>query len=121
MEPTTPENQTPKPQTEKTDKKDHTKAGLAYLLSFLSGIFFLLTEKENNYVKFHAAQSTILGIALYILSFLLDGALMMLATLVFLVLAFMVYQGKDIRIPVIADYADKLKNKFSNPPSPPAS
>ena len=34
-------------------------AALAYLGGMLSGIAFLILEKENRYVRFHAMQSTI--------------------------------------------------------------
>ncbi len=40
---------------------------LSYLLPPLSGIFFILKEKENDFVRFHAYQSTLFGRVSYIL------------------------------------------------------
>ena len=35
-------------------------AALSYLVGFVTGIIFLLVEKENKFVRFHAMQSTLL-------------------------------------------------------------
>ncbi len=58
---------------------DQNLAGaLAYLLGPITGILFLVLEKENRFVRFHAMQSTILGvgwIAVSIVLSLVSGAL----------------------------------------------
>ncbi len=36
---------------------------LAYFLGPITGIFFLVVEKQNAFVRFHAAQSVVLAIA----------------------------------------------------------
>ena len=41
---------------------------LAYLLGPITGIIFLVVEKENRFVRFHAMQSTVLSIAWIIVS-----------------------------------------------------
>lgn len=45
---------------------------LAYVLGPITGILFLVLEKENRFVRFHAMQSTILGVAWIALSFVLS-------------------------------------------------
>lgn len=42
----------------------NTAACLCYLLGWLSGIVFLLLEKENTFVRFHAMQSLVTALAL---------------------------------------------------------
>ncbi|KAJ2399747.1 hypothetical protein GGI23_002464 [Coemansia sp. RSA 2559] len=39
------------------------EAAIAYLLCIYSGLFLLIMEKKNDYVRFHAWQSTLLSIA----------------------------------------------------------
>lgn len=41
---------------------------LSYLFLLIGGIIFLLIEKDNKYVRFHAAQSIVAGIASIVLS-----------------------------------------------------
>lgn len=39
-------------------------AALSYLLGPLTGVLFLVLEKENRFVRFHAAQSITVGVIL---------------------------------------------------------
>ena len=45
---------------------------LAYLLGPITGIAFLVLEKENRFVRFHAAQSIAIGIILIVASIALS-------------------------------------------------
>jgi uncharacterized membrane protein len=101
---------------------------LAYILGWISGIILLVIEKENKFVRFHAAQSVVLYLGLFILDFILGllasisyigfifGLISMLIALVsfvlWLFLMFKAYKGEMYRLPVIADYADQLEQKF---------
>ncbi len=40
---------------------------LSYLIAPLTGILFLVIEKSNSYVRFHAMQSTVVGVAWIVL------------------------------------------------------
>lgn len=42
------------------NQSERTKGAAAYLLGPITGIYFLLTEKQNNFVRFHAMQSTLI-------------------------------------------------------------
>ena len=45
---------------------DQNVAGaLAYFFGALTGIFFLVTEKENKFVRFHAMQSIMVTVAVF--------------------------------------------------------
>jgi uncharacterized membrane protein len=46
-------------------------AALAYVLGPITGILFYLLEKDNRFVRFHAAQSIAISIALFIIGFVL--------------------------------------------------
>ncbi len=112
---------------------DKNVAGaLAYLLGFVTGIILLLIEKDREFVRFHAAQSIVVFVGLFILNIVLGiigsalafsgmglgfismifGLLSMLIWLItfilWIFLMYMAYQGKKPRIPVAAEIADNL-------------
>ncbi|HEX6480748.1 MAG TPA: hypothetical protein VF043_18060 [Ktedonobacteraceae bacterium] len=109
-------------------------AGLSYLLSLVGGLIFYFGEKYNHFVRFSAMQSIIfsvstialvfvlfilqviftatiflspLAFALFCLTFLLIFA----GAAVHLILAVFAFQGKTMRLPVIANYADKYVSR----------
>ena len=51
-----------------TGLSPNVAGALAYLLGPLTGILFLVLEKENRFVRFHAAQSVLVSIAMVVLS-----------------------------------------------------
>jgi uncharacterized membrane protein len=102
---------------------------LSYLLGFITGIIFLVLEKENRFVRFHAAQSitvSVLLVLIYtgltILSAIL-GVIPVVGWLVGLLLTFVVgigsivlwlllmlraFQGREWRVPVAEVWARKI-------------
>jgi len=51
---------------------DENVAGLlCYFLGFITGIVFLVVEKKSRFVKFHAMQSTITFLSLFVISVVL--------------------------------------------------
>ncbi|MEO6528760.1 MAG: DUF4870 domain-containing protein [Gemmatimonadaceae bacterium] len=44
---------------------------LAYVLGPITGILFYILEKDNRFIRFHAAQSIVVSLALFILGFVL--------------------------------------------------
>jgi len=110
-------------------------AGCSYILTWITGLIFFFTEKENKFVRFNAAQAICLGILSAVLgflySFLVVGAAtaamaspeaaaggMGLMGLVFMVvwLGFFAlwvvclikaFTGKWFKIPIIGDMAMK--------------
>lgn len=102
---------------------------LAYLLGPITGIIFLVIEKENRFVRFHAMQSTllcvawiILGIALSILSavlavvpvlglivgLLLSVGLGLVGFVLWLLLMYKAYQGKEWSLPIVGPQSRRL-------------
>jgi len=89
---------------------------LSYLVGFISGIVFLVIEKENKFVRFHAMQSTIVSGSLFVLQIVLSFIpfLVMLSPLVglaglalWIILMIKAYQGEMFKLPVIGDIAEK--------------
>lgn len=105
---------------------DNVAGALCYLLGLITGVLFLVLApySQNRAVRFHAWQSILLNIAwivvwivLSILSFLMSVFSLILVP-VFLVLPlaglglwlwimWSVYSNKVVRLPVLADIADK--------------
>jgi len=48
---------------------ENVEALLTYVLGWITGIVFLILEKNSKFVRFHAMQSTITFLGLTILSF----------------------------------------------------
>lgn len=94
------------------------KAAATYVLGFITGIVFLVVEKEDKFVRFHAMQSTVVFGALFILGFVpVIGAVLglIIAPLTFilwLVLMYKAYSGEKFKLPVVGDFAEKQLEKF---------
>jgi len=104
--------------TEKTSTglEANLAAALSYLVGFVTGAVFLVMEKENRFVRFHAMQSTLVFAAIVLIDILLQilpilGALLVVflvipaSAVLWLVLMFKAYQGEEFRLPLIGDIA----------------
>ncbi len=95
---------------------------LAYLLGFITGIILLLVEKENKFVRFHAMQSTIVFLGIFVAQFILGvipvigallGMLLSIASLIlWLVLMIKAFQGELYKLPYIGKIADEQLAKM---------
>ena len=108
--------------TEKTSTglEANLAAALSYLVGFVTGAIFLVVEKENRFVRFHAMQSTLLFAGIVALDILLQivpllGSLVVLflvipaSAVLWLVLMFKAYQGEEFKLPIIGQIAaDKI-------------
>ncbi len=95
----------------------NTAAALSYVLGWLTGIVFLLIEKDS-FVRFHAAQSIVVfGILTIVV--LIPGIGWVIAPLawivgfvLWLVLIFKAYQGEEFKLPWVGNVAKKLLGKI---------
>ena len=89
---------------------------LSYLVGFVTGIIFLVVEKENRFVRFHAMQSTLLFLGLVLvhvvlnlipfLGFLLSAFVLVPASaLLWLLLMFKAFQGEEFKLPLVGQVA----------------
>jgi uncharacterized membrane protein len=91
-------------------------AALSYFLGFVTGIAFLVLEKQNRFVRFHALQSVLAfgGITLLwmllnavpLLGFVLGVMVIIPASaILWLVLMFKAYQGEEFSLPIVGPIA----------------
>ena len=93
---------------------------LCYVLGWVTGLAFLLLEKENKFVRFHAIQSiivfgavTVLYIILFWIPFL-GWIIWLLALVLWIVLMIKAYQGEMFKLPVAGQIAENQVNKSSS-------
>ena len=102
---------------------------LCYVFGWITGLIFLLIEKDSKFVKFHAVQSFVLGIAFTLIYFILDKLLLVvfwyywpmislitsLAELSYLLvsvfLALKAYQMQWYELPIIGNIAKNVAEK----------
>lgn len=108
----------------------NVSAGLSYIVGLVTGLVFYFVEKQNHFVRFHAAQSTIfsgavvvLWAVLFFLSTFITLAiggilsfgfgclydLVILASVVYwLFVMIMAFMGRYYKIPLVSGYAEKM-------------
>ena len=93
---------------------------LVYLGTIIASILILLLEKDNKFVRFHAIQSLVTTIAIFIIVmvtsaiasvfwvlFMLIPLIWLLAFALLIFLMYKTYQGEMYRLPAIGDFAAK--------------
>jgi uncharacterized membrane protein len=123
-----------------TGLDENVAALLAYIFGWLSGLIFLLLEKDSRLVRFHAMQSILLNVLFAVIAFVLwivtfifvliasqvAGVLgtivTLLATLLWIVFCvglliawvmclIKAYQFQFFKLPVIGNFAEKFVTK----------
>ena len=93
-------------------------AVLAYIAGFVSGITFLVLERDSKFVRFHAMQSTILFVVIAILSVVINlipllGVMVTMfllwpaTVILWLILMGKAYQWEKFKLPIIGDIAEQ--------------
>ena len=120
------------PDTEVAGGLEENVAGaLTYLLGFVTGLVFYFIEEENEFVRFHAMQSTIvfgglfglhivltvvstmlaatiplIGPLIGVLIWLVQMGIVMITFVLWLVLMYKAYQGEQWSLPVVGSMAE---------------
>jgi uncharacterized membrane protein len=93
-------------------------AMLTYVFGFITGILFLVLEKDNKFVRFHAMQSIFVFVTLAVFKFVLGFIPLLgmlidmfilgpLTLIVWLLLMVKAYQGERFKVPVLGDLAEQ--------------
>ncbi len=109
-----------------------TAGWLSYLLGWVTGLIFILLEKENRFVRFHAMQSILffggLSVLEAVISFfeklvsyslfpffgfgVISSVVGLVTFICWIVLMVRASRGMYYKLPVIGDYADKLIDRI---------
>lgn len=94
---------------------------LCYLFGVISGVVFLLIEKENQFVKYHAIQSIVVFVFLFILNVILTAipligwAIGLILTPIYLILwvymMWKAYQNVRFKLPIVSDIVENIVSK----------
>ena len=107
----------PQQHTEKTATGLDANVAAALSYFVLPALVFLVVEKDNKFVRFHAMQAVLLFAAFIAVDILLQVVIPILGFLVFLflmlpasfilwlVLMFKAYQGEDFKLPLVGKMA----------------
>ncbi len=103
--------------TTDTGIKPNVAALLAYLLGFITGLIFLLIEKKNKFVRFHAMQSIVVFGVIFVTQWIIalvpvfgviaSGLLSILGVVLWVVLMVKAYQGEQYKLPWAGEIAEK--------------
>jgi uncharacterized membrane protein len=106
-------------ETNGTGLKKTTSGALAYVLGPITGVIFLIIDKDP-FVKFHAMQSIVVFVVLFVLQWVLGITIILfpLAALVgvvsfvlWLVLIYKAWQGQEWEVPVLGKVTRNLLKK----------
>jgi uncharacterized membrane protein len=99
-----------------TGLDENVAAFLCYLFGFITGIVFLVVEKKSRFVKFHAMQSTITFLGLFVISFviswipiinLLVYPIWLLSLILWLILMIKALKGERYLLPFVGKMAEE--------------
>lgn len=90
---------------------------LCYFLGWVTGLIFILIEKEDDFVRFHAVQSIITFVILNVLSFvaslvpviglIISLILWPVSLALWIILMVKAYQGEKFKLPIAGDLAEQ--------------
>ena len=103
-----------------TGLKKTTAGALAYVLGPVTGIIFLILEKDP-FVRFHAMQSTVVFVFLFVLQWIfgltiilfpLSAIIGLLAFILWLILIYKAWQGEEWEVPVLGKISKQIGKKM---------
>lgn len=106
-------------QKSSTGLKKETSAALSYVLGPITGVLFLVLEKDK-FVRFHAMQSIVVFGALFVLQWVFGLTIILLPLVplvglvmfvLWLVLIYKAWQGDEWEAPILGKYARQFVKK----------
>ena len=94
---------------------------LCYVLGWVTGIAFLLLEKKNKFVRFHAVQSLVTFLALFVVAtvagiipffgWVISILIAPLGLIIWILLMYKAFKGERFKLPLVGDFAERQANK----------
>ncbi|MBI2019243.1 DUF4870 domain-containing protein [Candidatus Daviesbacteria bacterium] len=120
MSPQQPQPSVPQVNRTSLGLDENIEGLLCYVFGWITGLIFLLLEKNSRFVKFHAIQSLIVSVAGFILiigtnllpmGFLILFAIGPITFILWIVLMVKAYQGEWFKLPIAGEIALNQVNK----------
>ena len=96
---------------------ENIEGALCYVLGWITGILFLVLEKENKFIRFHAMQSLVVFLFLFVINIFIGwvpiiGWLIALLTIpvgfiLWILLIIKAFQGKLYKLPFAGKFAEE--------------
>ena len=86
---------------------------LCYVLGWITGIIFLIIEKDDKFVRFHAWQSVIVFGILTVLGIIFNWVWFLgyivwaISVIAWIVLMYKAYKGEKYKVPIAGNIAEK--------------
>jgi len=102
-----------------TGLKKNTAGALAYVLGPITGVIFLILEKDP-FVRFHAMQSIVVFVTLFVLQWILGLTIILLilvplvgilSFVLWLMCIYKAWMGEEWEVPVLGKFARQLAKK----------
>jgi len=102
-----------------TGLKKETAGALAYVLGPITGVIFLIVEKDA-FVRFHAMQSIVVFVGLFILQWILGFTVVLIflvpligivGFVLWLLLIYKAWQGQEWEVPFLGKFARQFVKK----------
>jgi len=87
-------------------------AAFTYFLGWLTGLIFLFLEKEDEFIRFNAAQSVVVFGAVTVVPLLLPPLSVIVGPLglvLWVILMYKSYKNERVELPLVADLAKSLE------------
>lgn len=99
-----------------TGLEENVAGLLCYVLGWITGVIFLIIERENKFVRFHAIQSIIVfgGLNLIgpltwipFIGWVLGVAIAVITLVLWILLMVRAYHGEQYKVPIAGDLAER--------------
>ena len=107
--------------------EENLEASLCYIVGWVTGIIFLFVEKENDFVRFHAMQSLVTFVGLFIIGIvapiipilgsIISFFMFPIGIVLWLLLMYKAYKGERYKLPYVGDFSEKQLYKNNNNPN----
>ncbi len=103
-----------------TGLSKNTAAALSYVLGPITGVIFLILEKDS-YVRFHAMQSIVVFLGLFVLQMIMGFTIILVALvplvgivgfILWLFLIYKAWQGEEWEVPIVGKFVRQLLGKL---------
>ncbi|VVB92297.1 Uncharacterised protein [uncultured archaeon] len=103
---------------------ENIEGALCYSLGLITGILLLFIEKQSQFVKFHAIQSTSVFLPLFLIqlftffsftfaSLILSPVIVLLEAILWVFLMYKAFKGERYKLPVFGDFSERLLSNLS--------